>query len=92
MGQGIAEYKGVVHVDDDVSRKRTLSSLRRGELFYSVGRIGGPSLVSRRVRWRCDILVQHTEAMCGSSVVTIQSASGGSGAFKYADFMSIVAM
>ena len=34
----------------------------------------------------------HTSAMCVSRVVVIQSASSGSGALRYADLMSIVAI
>ena len=34
----------------------------------------------------------QTVAMWGFKVVTIQSASGGRGAFRYADLISIVAM
>ena len=34
----------------------------------------------------------HASAMCCSIVVVIQSAVSGSGALRYADFMSIVAI
>ena len=44
------------------------------------------------MRYSCDGSRPQTVAMCGSRVVTIQSASAGSGALRYADLMSIVAM
>ena len=44
------------------------------------------------IRYSCAGSRPQTSAMWGSRVVTIQSAVVGSGAFRYADLMSIVAM
>ena len=44
------------------------------------------------MRYSCVGSKPHTSAMWGSRVVMIQSASSGSGALRYADLMSIVAI
>ena len=44
------------------------------------------------MRYSCAGSRLHAKAMWGSSVVMIQSLSGGSGALRYADLISMVAM
>ncbi len=52
----------------------------------------GIPLSALAIRYSCAGSSPHTCAMCGLRVVVIQSASSGSGALRYADLMSIIAI
>ena len=71
-------------------RKRTCCSLQREVRLCSGGRIVGRNQVSHIMRCRCNILVMGRDQYFGD--VTIQSASGGRVALRYADLMFIVTM